>query len=106
MSRRVFWLLDLDGECIHAVLSADSPRGAALMAATRNHRDICLVDPREGKVHQFLGQRVPLGSQRDAYAEQRNITEKPVVRKIAYKKIQAGLTEDDAGELARVLRVS
>jgi hypothetical protein len=105
MSRRIFWLLDLDGECIHAVLSADSPRAAALIAATRHHRDICLVDPRGGKVHQFLGQRVPLG-QRDAYAERRNITEKPVVRKIAYKKVRADLTEDDVGELARVLRVS
>lgn len=102
---KAFWLLNTNTSQIDATLQSNTPREAALKAASRHKTNICLVEASVGKVHLFRGNRVPL-EERDvsAYTERNNISAKPQVQKIGYKKIAPNFTEADLEELSAVIR--
>ena len=102
---KAFWLLNVDTGSVESTLSSNTPREAALKAATRNVKQICLVEASVGKVHFFEGERVPLSENEVSdYTEQRNIQSKPIVKKTGYKKVASKISTSEIGDLAQMLR--
>ena len=82
---KTFWLIDLDSAEIGMTFSSNTPREAALKAASRDTVFICLAEPDTGKLHVFRGEKVPLSdSEQNEFTRQRGITAKPIVTKMAY----------------------
>lgn len=82
--------------CINPVTRTDvieirsqTPREAALKAATRNITMIHLVEMKTGKLHKFNGRKVDLlDDEHNTFTQSHNITGKPVVQKIAYRNMR------------------
>lgn len=90
---------------------SQTPHGAALKAAARGRRQICLADTSMAKVHIFLGETVPLQPKEESrYTRVRNIVSKPVVSKVAYRNMSSHAGPDflDAArcELRRMASVA
>ena len=91
-----FWQVDLDTAEISMTFSSNTPREAALKAATRDAKVICLVEPDNGKLHLFRGDKVPLSrAEQNGFTEQRGITSKPVVTKMAYTNLKQSVQRSD-----------
>lgn len=81
--------------------SSRTAREAALKAATRDQRNIVLVDTATGKLHIFEGHREILNpTTLNTYEKNRGITRKPIVRKLCYtnfsRKLNLNNTNDKA----------
>ena len=102
---KAFWLLNPETGQVDMELQSNTPREAALKVATRQKTNICLVEASMGKVHLFKGDRIPLNEKDiSEYTERRNISAKPIVKKVGYKKIAARFTQADLEQLAEVIR--
>jgi len=102
---KAFWLLNTETSQIDTTLQSNTPREAALKAASRHKTNICLVEASAGKVHLFQGSRVPLDEREmSEFTAKNNITAKPHVTKVGYKKIAANFNEADLQELSAVIR--
>lgn len=108
MMGKRFWLLNIDDESSSKVemeILSSTPREAALKAATRDISRICLVETLSGKMHIFLGQKIPLmETEINAFTRKHNITAKPVVRKIGYNNLKTGITASDLPNLVAEFR--
>ena len=105
MVKKLFWVLDIHTGEIEFNLESDTPRSAALKAATRDKTDICLVEPGTGKVHFFSGSQIPLAEhEKTDFTTKRGIVTKPVVRKIGYKSMSTHFEINDMKHLAAILR--
>ena len=67
---KAFWLLNTETSEIDMRLQSNTPREAALKAATRQKTDICLIEASMGKVHLFKGERI-LRTRRSACGKQK-----------------------------------
>jgi hypothetical protein len=93
MISRLDWLVDPDTESVVSELRSYSPRDAAMKAATRHEKRICLVEVATGKLHVFRGERVPLAPQEEnSFTRRMNLTSKPCVSKLAYRNTGQPMT--------------
>lgn len=91
-----FWVIDLDSDELTMELRSSNPRDAALKAATRDVRTICLVETANGKLHLFRGDKIPLTAREtNEFTRKNNITSKPTVGKLGYVNLQRILTRKD-----------
>jgi hypothetical protein len=104
-SNKTFWLVDPESNAITVEFQSKSPRDAALKAATRNERQIHLVDAASGKIHIFRGERVPLrGSEENEYTRSRKIYAKPQVSKMAYRNLGQSVRKSELERVCAVVR--
>lgn len=106
MNKR-FWVINIDEHNVGVEMEVHSstPREAALKAATRDMHHIYIVDTASGKLHVFHGSKVQLReTEENEFTRKRNITAKPVVRKIGYLNLKTSLTRTDLPDVARELR--
>lgn len=105
MSARLYWLLDPDTESVVSELRSYSPRDAAMKAATRHERRICLVEVTTGKLHAFKGERVPLAPhEENAFTRRMNLSSKPCVTKLAYRNTGQPMTRHTLGLACEAFR--
>lgn len=80
-----------DAEVVH-VFVARTARCAAMKAATKGGDVACIVDPRLRKLHVYTtGMRELEDHELTDFARRHSISQKPVVAKIAYSRLPAGL---------------
>lgn len=91
-----FWQINLQSGEIGMTIASSTPREAALKAATREEKYICLVEPDTGKLHVFCGEKIPLTEkEQNDFTQKRGITSKPVVNKMAYKNLKSQIGRSD-----------
>ena len=105
MTGRTFWLIDTTRDACVMDFHSQTPRDAALKAATRGHQQICLVDIGSGKLHIFRGECVALSqAETNEFTRSRNIQSKPVVRKMAYRNLHKSVAKGDLPVVCTELR--
>ncbi len=81
---------------IGMTFTSGTPREAALKAATRDEKYICLVEADTGKLHVFGGEKIPLSErEQNEFTQRRGITSKPIVTKMAYKNLKRKMDRAD-----------
>ena len=102
---KCFWQIDVDAGTVRYEFSSKTARDAALKAATKEETMICLVEPNCGKIHVFEGSKEPLSEkEKSDFTERRNISSKPVVRKLLYKNLQQSITANQVKDVAETFK--
>lgn len=74
--------IDPEREVVVRTFSASTPHDAAVRAASKGET-LIVIATKEGKIHIYEGERVPLPSP-NSYEQRRGITHRPRARKLCY----------------------